>query len=218
MAKYSDELVDKIVELIEVELCSVAEICMAMNISRKTFYSWMKTKPEFSAEISRAQEHRDEVLLSLAHSSLKKRLSNYMLTEEKDTYIPDEANPSKLILKSKIICKKEYLPDLQTIKMVLARADKKKERAAARVDITLPEKDEEIMEPVTEEKMMEKDKTKGVVTLSESVPAEKKVIEKPVCDSKPKKVTSRDIKKSVRMLGNSHKGKLQGEYYRKVTA
>ncbi len=214
MAKYSEELTENIADLIAIELYSVSEVCAALNISRKTFYSWMKTQPYFREEIEKALEQRDDVVFSLAMSSLKKRLSNYTLTEEKDTYVPDENNPEKLIFKSKIIRKKEHLPDLRTIKMVLDRADKKK---AAQQNIQIiqqtgePESVAEQILPV-EEPLAER---------SENEEASYNITEK-VNEDKPRKVTSQQIKNRVRVLGNSpsnlSKGRLQGKCYSKVTA
>jgi len=214
MAKYSEELTENIADLIAIELYSVSEVCAALNISRKTFYSWMKTQPYFREEIEKALEQRDDVVFSLAMSSLKKRLSNYTLTEEKDTYVPDENNPEKLIFKSKIIRKKEHLPDLRTIKMVLDRADKKK---AAQQNIQIiqqtgePESVAEQILPV-EEPLAER---------SENEEASYNITEK-VKEDKPKKVISQQIKNRVRVLGNSPsnlpKGRLQGKCYSKVTA
>jgi transposase-like protein len=214
MAKYSEELTENIADLIAIELYSVSEVCAALNISRKTFYSWMKTQPYFREEIEKALEQRDDVVFSLAMSSLKKRLSNYTLTEEKDTYVPDENNPEKLIFKSKIIRKKEHLPDLRTIKMVLDRADKKK---AAQQNIQIIQQTEE-PESVAEQILPVEE---PLAERSENEEASYNITEK-VKEDKPKKVTSQQIKNRVRVLGNSPsnlpKGRLQGKCYSKVTA
>ncbi|MDH6308607.1 hypothetical protein M2451_000918 [Dysgonomonas sp. PFB1-18] len=216
MAKYSEELTEKIADLIAIELYSVSEVCMVLNISRKTFYSWMKTQPYFREEIEKAQEQRDDVAFSLAMSSLKKKLNNYTLTEEKDTYIPDEDNPERLIFKSKVIRKKEHLPDLRTIRMVLDRADKKK-AAREKAEIEAMQqvgKTESVTEEVqaVEEPLMER---------SENEEVSNNTTEKANND-KPKKVTSQQIKNRVRVIGNSlsnlPKGRLQGRCYSKVTA
>lgn len=72
----------------------------------------------------RAMNLKNEILLSMAYSSIKKRLEGGMIEEEKDIYVPDENNPAKLLFKSRTIRRKECLPDLHTIKMILNRNDR----------------------------------------------------------------------------------------------
>lgn len=124
MAKYNEESVEKIVSLIEDDFCSVAEICRVMGISRKTFYTWKDTKPELAREISKAENHREERTRQMLYSSLKKRLDGYILVEEKEIYLPDPGNPEGVSLQSKTIKRKNCLPDLRTIKLLLDRQDK----------------------------------------------------------------------------------------------
>ncbi|MFV0331983.1 MAG: transposase, partial [Dysgonomonas sp.] len=66
MAKYTDRLVEKIVSLIEEDTFSISEICSILKISRKSFYEWKDTKPEFKEAIEKATEHRDDKLLMTA--------------------------------------------------------------------------------------------------------------------------------------------------------
>jgi transposase-like protein len=210
MTKYSEKLTETIVDLITEELFSITEICKGLNISRKTFYSWTKTKPEFREEIDRAIEQRDETVLAMAHSSLKERLSNYTLTEEKDTYIPDESDPSVLVLKSKIIRKKEYLPDLRTIKMVLDRADKKKakqrKQEEEKIEKAMPEVRQ--TEVVTEENNAP-DNINTVYTTKETV-SENQTTRTPksATNNKTGKGTTRRIKVNIRVLSKG-RGLLQ---------
>ena len=124
MAKYSEESVEKIVSLIEDDFCSVAEICRVMGISRKTFYTWKDSKPELAREISKAENRREERTRQMLYSSLKKRLDGYIMIEEKEIYLPDPGNPEGVSLQSKTIKRKNCLPDLRTIKLLLDRQDK----------------------------------------------------------------------------------------------
>jgi transposase-like protein len=145
MAKYNQELAEKITSLIAEELYSISDICKATGISRNTFYKWKRENPGFDKEIEDAMNYRNETLLSMAYSSIKQRLERYTLVEEKDVYTPNEAYPEKMVFKSKTVCKKECLPDLRTIKMILDRADKSiKDKACKRESET---KDVEIKEP-----------------------------------------------------------------------
>lgn len=71
MAKYNEKLVAKIIRLIESDTCNITEICEAVNINRKTFYEWNRSKPEFYLEIQRAIERRYDTRLMTAGSLLK---------------------------------------------------------------------------------------------------------------------------------------------------
>lgn len=124
MAKYNEGVAETIVSLIEDDFCSVAEICRVTGISRKTFYCWKETVPGLAKEIFDAECRREDRIRQMLYSSLKKRLDGHMMVEEKETYLPDDDEPEKLVLQSKIIRRKYCLPDLKTIKLLLDRQDK----------------------------------------------------------------------------------------------
>jgi len=126
MAKYSNKLVEKIIDLIEEDTYSITDICTILNISRKTFYTWRETKPEFEKAINEAFERLDEKLVVKARLSLQKKLEGYTLTETKFKYIPDEEDPTQLKLKEKVVKVKEYAPDIRAIKIVLDRHEQRK--------------------------------------------------------------------------------------------
>lgn len=121
MAKYNEKTVEKVVSLIEEGIYSITDICEILHMSRKTFYSWRDSKPEFRKAIEDAMELCEEKLLAKARQSLQKKLEGYTLTETKLKYIPDDENPTELKLKEKVVKIKEYAPDNRTIKMVLDR-------------------------------------------------------------------------------------------------
>ena len=135
MAKYNETLANRITTLIAEQLCSISDICKATGISRNTFYKWKRENPGFNEEIEEAMEYRNEELLSMAYSSIRQRLERHTIVEEKDTYTPDENDPEKLKFKSKVIRKKEHLSDLRTIKMILDRADKQKEKKSVTANL-----------------------------------------------------------------------------------
>lgn len=157
MAKYNEGVAETIVSLIEDDFCSVAEICRVTGISRKTFYCWKETVPGLAKEIFDAECRREDRIRQMLYSSLKKRLDGYMMVEEKETYLPDEHEPEKLVLQSKVIRRKSCLPDLKTIKLLLDRQDRiadtqltQKEmegisgkKEIITVDVTIPEDTEE---------------------------------------------------------------------------
>ncbi|NDV94542.1 hypothetical protein D0T84_06350 [Dysgonomonas sp. 521] len=125
MAKYTEELTEKIVSLIEEDTYTVTEICNHLKITRKSFYEWKEKKPEFREAINKAIERRNEALGIIARNSLKRKLEGYTLTEVRTTYIPDKDNPDKLILKSQVVKEKEYAPDTHAIRLTLLPSDTK---------------------------------------------------------------------------------------------
>jgi len=127
MAKYSEKLTEKMVKLIREDNYSITDICNILNVSRKTYYVWWDSKPEFCKAIDNAMEMREEELMVKARQSLKKKLEGYTLTETKYKYVPDEENPTELRLKEKIVRIKEYAPDNKAIQIVLERNVPKKD-------------------------------------------------------------------------------------------
>ena len=125
MAKYTEKLVQKIATFLEEDTYSVSEICDMLNVSRKSFYQWKDTKPEFRKALEEATERRDSKLQMIARCSLKRKLEGYTLTETRTTYMPDKDNPQKLVLKSQVVIQKEYAPDTHAIKQALALNDNK---------------------------------------------------------------------------------------------
>lgn len=128
MAKYSEHLVERIVELMETDLFSIAEICRKTEISPKTFYEWKQTKPEFKIALEKAAELRDEALFTSARIGLKQLLEGYTVKEEKVIYVPARDNPACMEKRSIIIKKKHYPPSIRAIKMVLDKNDKTVEK------------------------------------------------------------------------------------------
>ena len=121
MAKYSKELIRKIVVLIEEDSYTITEICKILKITRKSFYQWKETKPEFREAIEAAQEACNEKLFALARRSLQRKLQGYTLTEVRTVYIPDENDPSGWKASKRIVKEKEYMPDEKTICSLLDR-------------------------------------------------------------------------------------------------
>lgn len=124
MAKFNEELQAKIIELLGTEFLSISQTCKILGISRQIFYKWISEKPEFKEEVEETIKHRNEELMSLAYISIKKRLKEGTTVIEKDTYIPDETDDSRLKFKSRTITTKDYMPDMRTIKMIFDRNDK----------------------------------------------------------------------------------------------
>ena len=133
MAKYSTELTEKIVSLLEDEFFTVSQVCKATGISRETYYCWMNTRGDFRSEVEQAVARREAELMTMVHASLKKKLEGYYTTVEKDIYVPD-GHTGELVFKQKTVTKKECPPDLRTIKMLLDRQDKNSPSRSPRGD------------------------------------------------------------------------------------
>lgn len=63
MAKYSQKLVDRICSLIREDSYTIAEICDLVGINKDTYYTWMKTKSDFSDSVKKRRMHGCNSLL-----------------------------------------------------------------------------------------------------------------------------------------------------------
>lgn len=139
MGKYTERTVARIISLIENDSYSTVEICDAVKISRKTFYEWRDTKPEFRQAIEQAEETRENRMVMHARRSLKRKLEGYTLRETKSTYITDTKDSTKLILKTEEVKTKEYAPDSAAIRLVLERNDRKQREKNEAIKVEKPE-------------------------------------------------------------------------------
>ena len=74
MAKYSQKLVDRICSLIREDSYTIAEICDLVGINKDTYYTWMKTKSDFSDSIKKAEDARMQFFVAEAQKSLLKKI------------------------------------------------------------------------------------------------------------------------------------------------
>lgn len=136
MTKYSNKNKDRIVELIETDAYTVSDICDMMRISRKTFYEWKNTLPEFAKALEEAEAHCEENLLMKAHLSLQKKLDGYKLTTVTYKYVEDEYG--ELRLKEKVVKERECPPDTKTIMQIIDRHEEKKEQGKTALEERKP--------------------------------------------------------------------------------
>lgn len=123
MSKYNEELVEEVLKMVEADFYTITEICRMLGISRKTFYMWKESRPEFREAIDDAMKLRDQKLLMIARTSLKQRLEGYTVTEERYNYVPCNGNRNEMILKSKTVKKKHCAPDMNAIKFMLNKVE-----------------------------------------------------------------------------------------------
>ena len=120
MAKYTDKLGKKIAEAIEQDEYTLGDICAMYNISRKTYYQWVRKYPEFQEMTDNARCQRDELLAQKARQILRQRLEQgYSVTTTRYKYKVDDYG--ELYLTGKTVTIKEYVADEKTLKMALAK-------------------------------------------------------------------------------------------------
>ena len=145
--KYKEKTASEIIRMIEQDLCSISEICKSFKISRKTFYEWKKTKPEFGEAVEEAIDHREDVMIASARIGLKQLLEGYVQKKEKITYIPDKNDSVNDVEKCRVVEKKFCPPSIRAIKYVLDREERKKDKdqllAVQRRPLVIEVQDEE---------------------------------------------------------------------------
>ena len=131
MAKYSQKLVDRICSLIREDSYTIAEICDLVGINKDTYYTWMKTKSDFSDSVKKAEDARMQFFVAEAQKSLLKKIQGYEVEESKITYI-DSGKPvvdengkekQKPKIKEKTIVKKHIQPDTAAIIFTLTNGN-----------------------------------------------------------------------------------------------
>ncbi|MCC8152963.1 MAG: transposase [Tannerellaceae bacterium] len=113
MAKYSKGLVDSICSLILEDSYSIAEICEKVDITKDTYYRWLKEKSDFSDAIKKAQEEADADRLVECRNSIAKLIKGYDYEETKTVIIDDGKGKPKV--KERTVTKKHIAPNLGAI-------------------------------------------------------------------------------------------------------
>jgi hypothetical protein len=109
MAKYSEEIVNKICELISTGDYTIKDVCKQVGISKETFYSWRKEKPDFSDLYKKAEEERLESFKIMTRSGIAKHLNGYEYDEETIEYVTDNKGAEKT--KSRKVVRKYIMPN-----------------------------------------------------------------------------------------------------------
>lgn len=127
MAKYTKELVKHICSLIESDSYSIEEVCSLSDISKETYYKWLKEKADFSDAIKKAKDSFNELLIVEAKKSLIKKIKGYTVQEKKtitaDTgKVNDEGKPIVKV-KEHSVFEKHIQPDTAAIIFTLCNRD-----------------------------------------------------------------------------------------------
>ncbi|QIK53059.1 hypothetical protein G7051_01315 [Dysgonomonas sp. HDW5B] len=117
MGKFTRSLADKIATLIEEDNYTITEICRIVGISRKMFYQWKATKPNFAEELQEAVEAREEKLKQKARQSMRQKVEGYKQIETKTTYAAskDSDDPYTLVVKEYVVKEKYCVPETSAI-------------------------------------------------------------------------------------------------------
>lgn len=119
MATYNKRIVEQIADLIEEGNHSISIICKITGISRKTFYDWKNTHPEFQAAIEDAEQRRTEELHQLANNTLLKKVEGYYQTVSRTVYVPSAEDPETLEIKQHVVTRKYQEPDTKLLLEIL---------------------------------------------------------------------------------------------------
>lgn len=114
MGKYKNSTVNKIVKMMEEDNHTIAEICRTLRISRKSFYEWKATKPEFAEAIDDALEAREEKMRQIARKAMIKKLEGYKQVETRTTYVSSE-DDSDMMVKKCVVRERFCVPETSAI-------------------------------------------------------------------------------------------------------
>lgn len=119
MAKYSKKIVDAICSLIKADSYTIAEICKNVGISKDTYYNWLKSKPDFSDAIKRAESEFTQDILVECKRSLRKLITGYTVKEKKTVMVDSKKKDAKgnpiPQVKEQITTEKHFQPNLGAI-------------------------------------------------------------------------------------------------------
>lgn len=119
--KYSDETLERIVEIIKSDSYTIAEICDKVGISERSFYNYQKEYAEFAEAIKRARDKFDEKCVIEAKRSLIKLVGGYTVDETKTVYVDGKDGKPKI--KEQTITKKHIQPNLGATIFLLTNKD-----------------------------------------------------------------------------------------------
>lgn len=127
MAKYSKSKLDKICSLIKEDSFTIAEICVKVNISERSFYEWQSKYAEFADAIKKARDEFSTLLVVEAKRSLMKKLKGYTIQEVKTVnvvtkQVDEEGNPIEK-QKERTIIDRHFQPDTAAIIFTLCNRD-----------------------------------------------------------------------------------------------
>lgn len=136
MAKYSEEIVTRICDLLATGDHKISDVCKQVGISEPTYYEWKESKPKFLEALKEAEKKRLEAFKNMARSGLAKLLDVHEYDEETIEYIDNPKDPGKPKIKSKKIVRKKIMPNPTAVIFALTNQDSENFKHKQHVDHT----------------------------------------------------------------------------------
>lgn len=121
---------------------SIVEICRSVGISKDTFYTWIREKPDFSDAVEKARKEFEDAILAECNKSLVNLIRGFDSKETKETWITaKDPKTGKRVkrLKEEITTTKHVGPNLGAI--IHYQTNRDPERWANRQRMELTGKD-----------------------------------------------------------------------------
>jgi hypothetical protein len=127
MAKYSKKLVNQICSLIKEDSYTIAELCLKVGISERSFYEWKTKYAEFAEAIKRAEDDFNSLLVVEAKKSLVKLVKGYTIQEKRTVTIDsgkkNEEGKPVVKVKEHTVTDKYFQPNPTSIIFTLTNRD-----------------------------------------------------------------------------------------------
>jgi transposase-like protein len=118
--KYETEAVAKIIEAL-LSGSNRGEAAKAGDITRETFYQWLKTYPEFREKVESAEQLVADNMVTEVRASLYQRAVGYTFEEKKTEYGADREGRPIIVKQS--VTKKSVPPDVAAAIFILTNKD-----------------------------------------------------------------------------------------------
>lgn len=128
MAKYSKKITDKICALIKKDSYTIAEICIKVGISERSYYDWHNKYAEFADAIKKAEDEFYSFMIVEARKSLVKKIQGYTVQEKKTVTVDsgkknEETGKPVVKVKEHTVVEKHIQPDTAAIIFTLSNRD-----------------------------------------------------------------------------------------------
>jgi len=126
MSKYSKKLANKICSLIKSDTYTIAEICLNVGISERSYYEWQKNNAEFAELLAKSNDDRMKFFAAEAKKSLLKKIQGYTIQEKRVVMIEGKADgegKTKPKIKEQTIIDKHFQPDTAAIIFTLTNQE-----------------------------------------------------------------------------------------------
>lgn len=146
MARYNNSIKERIAGLIRADSFTVAEICKSVDISKDTYYRWLKEKPDFSDAIKKAREDYEAGILVKCEKSLEKLISGFTYEEIKTVKVGEK-------VREETVTTKLVLPNLGAI--IHYQTNRNPEKWKNRQSISVKDETSKLIDQLNEEQLNE---------------------------------------------------------------